>query len=194
MADMGKPNIASRVLEELRKENGLTDAEMADRLASLGTRRPVVNAVLRRLERQGRVDRRPGEDGLIRSHRSAGDLTEDEVKETLARRLRSDGWVVEVHPGKEHGVDIEARRAPETWRIEVKGPGTRAAMRVNYFLSALGEILQRMDDPAARYSVAFPDMEQFKSLWDRLPPLARKRTGVTALFVGADGTVRGATS
>jgi hypothetical protein len=138
------------------------------------------------------VERRSGGDRLIRSYRSAGDLTEDEVKEAIARWLRSDGWMVAVHPGKEHGVDIEACRAGEPWRIEVKGPGSRGAMRVNYFLSALGEILQRMDDPAARHSIAFPDMEQFRSLWERLPPLARERASITALFVRADGTIHGA--
>jgi hypothetical protein len=62
-------------------------------------------------------------------------------------------------------------------------------MRVNYFLGALGEILQRMDDPDARYSVAFPDIAQFRRLWERLPALAKKRTGISALFVAASGEI-----
>jgi hypothetical protein len=56
-------------------------------------------------------------------------------------------------------------------------------MRVNYFLAALGELLQRMDDTNARYSVAMPDLPQFRGLWERLPKLAKQRLGITALFV-----------
>ena len=63
-------------------------------------------------------------------------------------------------------------------------------MRVNYFLSALGETLQRMDDRNAKYSIALPDLQQFRSLWDRLPDLAKSRTEITALFVDEKGNVR----
>jgi hypothetical protein len=45
-------------------------------------------------------------------------------------------------------------------------------MRVNYFLGALGEILQRMEDPTAKYSIALPDLQQFRNLWKKLPSLA----------------------
>jgi hypothetical protein len=62
-------------------------------------------------------------------------------------------------------------------------------MRVNYFLSVLGELLQRMDDPDARYSLALPDMKQFRKLWQRLPQLAKSRTTISALFVDPLGKV-----
>jgi len=62
-------------------------------------------------------------------------------------------------------------------------------MRVNYFLSILGELLQRMDDPDARYSIALPDMKQFRRLWQRLPDLAKSRTEISALFVDGSGRV-----
>jgi len=62
-------------------------------------------------------------------------------------------------------------------------------MRINYFLSMLGETLQRMDDPAARYSIALPDMAQYRSLWERLPALAKERTTIDILFVDADGNI-----
>ena len=42
-------------------------------------------------------------------------------------------------------------------------------MRVNYFLGALGELLQRMDSPAARYGLALPAHGQFIGLINRLP-------------------------
>ena len=60
--------------------------------------------------------------------------------------------------------------------------GTRNPMRVNYFLSALGEILQRMDDSTAQYSIAVPDLPQYHGLWDRLPVLCKERTQLSILF------------
>jgi hypothetical protein len=62
-------------------------------------------------------------------------------------------------------------------------------MRLNYFLGVLGELLQRMDDDSARYSIALPDLPQFRGLWERLPRLAKSRTTVTALFVRENGSV-----
>jgi hypothetical protein len=79
------------------------------------------------------------------------------------------------------------------WVIEVKGQGTLDAMRVNYFLAVLGELLQRMDDGNARYSIALPDLSQFRRLWQRLPSLAKERTRISALFVGVSGRVEGVT-
>jgi len=51
------------------------------------------------------------------------------------------------------------------------------------------ELLQRMDDPDARYSIALPDMQQFRRLWQRLPQLAKARTTISALFVSPSGNV-----
>jgi len=62
-------------------------------------------------------------------------------------------------------------------------------MRVNYFIGILGETLQRMDDPASKYSISLPDVPQFRRLWSRLPHLAKKRTGITVLFISAKGEV-----
>jgi hypothetical protein len=90
---------------------------------------------------------------------------------------------------KNRGIDLHATRGEERWIIEAKGAGSLNPMRVNYFLCVLGETLQRMDDPNAAYSIAFPDMKQFRNLWRRLPLLAKKRTGVTAIFVAEDGRV-----
>ena len=62
-------------------------------------------------------------------------------------------------------------------------------MRHNYFLTVLGETLQRMDDSTAHYSIAMPDIGKFRDLWQRLPGLAKTRTRITALFVSRDGRV-----
>ena len=116
-------------------------------------------------------------------------LSEDEIKQCLVAELRRQGWESDVAWGNRQGIDIDARRGRERWIIEVKGPGSRPPMRVNYFLAILGELLQRMDDPDARYSLALPDLPQFRRLWERLPDLAKKRTGIGAIFVSKDGRI-----
>ena len=120
---------------------------------------------------------------------TADGLSEDEAKHHLRAWLEAEGWVVEIAWGKLRGVDLLAKRDDAIWIIEVKGCGSRQPMRVNYFLAVLGETLQRMNDPVARYSIAVPDMAQFRGLWQRLPRLAKDRTGITALFVSESGQV-----
>lgn len=117
-------------------------------------------------------------------------LSEDGLKRSLQAWLQGEGWQVTVAWGQAHGADIEATRDGKQWIIEVKGQGSRNAMRVNYFLAILGETLQRMTDPAAKHSIALPDIQQFERLWQRLPHLAKERTGITALLVAGDGKVR----
>lgn len=59
----------------------------------------------------------------------------------------------------------------------------------NYFLGALGELVQRMDDPNARYGLALPNNRQYHGLVDRLPDLAKRRFGFVVYWVerGPDG-------
>jgi hypothetical protein len=56
---------------------------------------------------------------------------------------------------------------------------------VNYFIGALGELLQRMSDPAAAYGLALPDNLQYRGLLRRLPELIweRLRLRFTVIFV-----------
>jgi hypothetical protein len=116
-------------------------------------------------------------------------LTEDDLKQKLQVWLEAAGWRVQVFWGRERGIDIEAQRDGHRWVIEAKGCGSLNAMRVNYFLAILGELLQRMNDPKACYSLALPDLKQFRGLWRRLPGLAKSRTTITALFVTPSGEV-----
>ena len=120
---------------------------------------------------------------------SGNHLQEDEIKLVLHDYLTADGWNVEVAWGHKTGVDIDAKKDGKRWLIEVKGPGSRPQMRVNYFIGILGETLQRMDDPDARYSIALPDMPQFRGLWDRLPELAKERTTIDLLLIDPDGNI-----
>ena len=80
--------------------------------------------------------------------------SEDKVKRSLKAWLEASGWEVSVIWGRAHGIDLEAKRNGQRWIIEAKGCGSRNPMRVNYFLGILGELLQRMDDPDVRYSIA----------------------------------------
>jgi hypothetical protein len=116
-------------------------------------------------------------------------MSEDEAKKILVAWLERDGWTTTVAWGKTRGVDIEALRNGKRWLIEVKGCGSRPEMRVNYFIGMLGELLQRMDDPNARYSIATPDIPQFRGLWQRLPANAKRKLSLSMFFVSPDGSV-----
>ncbi len=85
---------------------------------------------------------------------------------------------------KQPGVDIKAEREGRSWFIEVKGIGSRPQMRVNYFLCVLDELLRRMKSPDAKYSIAVPDVRQFRNLWRNLPAEAKAQTRITCLFGG----------
>lgn len=116
-------------------------------------------------------------------------LSEDEVKNRITAYLEKEGWKSKVAEGKKHGIDIEAIKDNERWVIEVKGNGSRKPMRTNYFLAVLGEILQRMDDENTRYSIAFPNLMEYKNLWNKLPQLAKERTRIDMILVDEGGEI-----
>jgi hypothetical protein len=195
-----------RIVALLKERPGLTDREITDILFKPGAPQQPVNQICRQLQAKGIIARRKRSDGRIGNYpcgnigsteetteeggeEPAGALSEDAIKGALERWLQDQGWKTRIAWGKERGIDIEARRGSERWIIEVKGPGSLSAMRVNYFLGIIGELLQRMDDPNARYSIALPDLKQFRLLWQRLPYLAKSRTTITALFVDTTGAV-----
>ena len=198
--------LTEQILELIRMEPGLTDREITNALRGASNPQQPINQAARRLESNGFLVRRKRSDGLIGNFppgveppakpelmpeppASIDGLSEDELKRNLIDWLSGQGWESVVAWGRERGIDIDAWRAEERWVIEVKGVGSRPQMRVNYFLSILGETLQRMDDPGAKYSIALPDVKQFRNLWDRLPKMAKERTGISVLFVMADGQV-----
>lgn len=84
---------------------------------------------------------------------------------------------------RDRGIDIEARRASDRWIIEAKGIPSRPQGWRNYYLSAVGLLLTRMNDETSKYSVAFIDTPQYRKLWAALPPVAKARTTISALFV-----------
>lgn len=200
-------SLPQRILALLSQTPGLTDRQITNRLSGTTAAQQSVNIAARALAKKGRLSRRRREDGLIGNYLPAaapvlareapktasassdGELSEDRLKHHLREWFRSNGWEARVAWGHERGIDIRAVRNDEKWIVEVKGIGSRPEMRVNYFIGILGETLQRMDDPAAKYSIAVPDVPQFRRLWDRLPRLSKQRTQISALFVSAKGLV-----
>ncbi|MFH1445849.1 MAG: MarR family transcriptional regulator [Chloroflexota bacterium] len=200
--------LRERIVIYLQNYPGSTDREITDALNGHSAPQQPVNQTCHKLENTGILIRRKRPDGLIGNYLTSNastfaisqkplvnqkavddHLTEGNVKKTLEKWLVNQGWQVQVAWGHSHGIDIDAKRGMQRWVIEVKGGGSLQPMRVNYFLGVLGEVLQRMDDPDASYSIAFPDMQQFRNLWDRLPSLAKKRTQITALFVDGEGNI-----
>jgi hypothetical protein len=69
---------------------------------------------------------------------------------------------------------------------EAKGSAVNPPQQVNYFLGALGELLQRMSDASATYGLVLPDSQQYRGLAARLPALVWQRLRLTVLFVSKD--------
>lgn len=200
-------SLPQRILSLVSETPGLSDRQIANKLQGASAAQQPVNIAARGLAEKGRIIRRRREDGLVGNYlsgvatppvqevreisvtASGEDLSEDKLKHHLREWFRSNGWEAEIAWGHERGIDIKAVRDKEIWVVEVKGIGSRSEMRVNYFIGVLGETLQRMNDPASKYSIALPDVQQFRRLWDRLPRVAKQRTQITALFVNANGQV-----
>lgn len=193
---------AERIIAELeRSGRTLADAELAE---ALGLSHQAVNQTCRSLERLGRIRRLQTVGAPIRnvlvevlapdaatsvvSMPTTGLLTEDEVKAAVKEDLVARGYEVEVAWGRAPGVDIVARRHDGRVLLEAKGEAANPPQQVNYFLGAIGELVQRLDDPDARYGLALPDHRQYRGLVKRLPRLAWARLHLVVLFVRrADG-------
>jgi hypothetical protein len=191
--------LKDRILLAVKRAPGQTDRELANQLLGATAQQAPVNQATRHLASKGELARVPREDGKIGNYpahkapkpfptrcgmsNTINGMTEDQVKSAVEKWLETEGWCVQVRWGHEHGIDIEASCRSKRWVIEAKGCGSRPQMRVNYFINVLGETLQRMDDPKARYSIALPDMPQYRTLWARLPSLAKSRTKISLILV-----------
>jgi hypothetical protein len=115
-------------------------------------------------------------------------LTEDEVKQGVKEFLEAKGFHVTIAWGRDRGIDIEAVSASDILLLEAKGSAQNPPQQVNYFLGALGELLQRMTEPNAAYGLALPDNAQYRGLVSRLPLLVWERLRFTVLFVSKTPT------
>ena len=195
--------LKEQILKRVSEFPGSTDTELE---LFFKKSHQQINQTCRHLERQGFLLRRknpfkgnvignfPTGIPFMETHQNPDpipqegqDLQEEDIKRILTDKLCSDGWSVKTAWGHSPGADIDATKNGHRWLIEVKGPGSRSPMRVNYFLSILGEILQRMEDPKAKYSIALPDMEQYRRLWNKLPKLAKERTTIDLILVDQSG-------
>ncbi len=122
-------------------------------------------------------------------HATQQNLSEDELKRAIQNHLQAQNWQVTVAWGKKTGIDIIAARSGKTWIIEVKGLGSRPPMQNNFFVSVLGELLQRMDDPDAKYSIALPDVPKYRRLWNELPQVAKSRLRISVMYVDANAQI-----
>lgn len=193
----------------LKDQDGLTDREITNLLLGVSEPQQSVNQACRSLESKQIIKRVQRFDGKLGNYLNAEKaivnaaesqnkpdvsmassvFSEDNIKQKLKEHLEKNGWQTQIAWGKTPGIDINAIRRTERWIIEVKGVGSSNPMNVNYFLGVLAETLQRMDDPNAKYSIALPDVKQFRNLWGRLPFLAKSRTEITALFVNEQGKI-----
>jgi hypothetical protein len=107
----------------------------------------------------------------------------------LERHLVAAGWTVKVLWGHERGIDVVATRGEERLIVECKGEAATQQQETNYFLGALGELVQRMTLPDAHYALALPDNPRFRGLVIRLPQLARHRLRLGIFFVDTEGRV-----
>ena len=115
-------------------------------------------------------------------------ITEDEVKEAVRSHLSTWGFDVAVAWGRVRGIDIDARH-PDARRyiIEAKAEvGTNGPQQVNYFLSMLGELVQRMDDADASYGIALPANRRTVALSTAFPHWPSKGSGSQCFWVSRD--------
>lgn len=146
-------------------------------VSSVTTTPPAHDAAVRLLRLDG--------DAAVREFAYLGELqlSEDEVKLAVGAALVREGWNVGTRWGRAHGIDIEATRAGERLVLEAKGEGSRPEMCVNFFLGALGEVLQHMESPDACYGLALPAHRQFAGLVSRLPAWVRARLNLRFYLV-----------
>jgi biotin operon repressor len=194
------PSFEERVLQLVESSPGLDDDELA---AQLDVARQQVNQTCRRLESKGLIVRSAGWRGKIVSKRTDapmpsksatevaplpnGFITEDDVKAAVKGYLEGRGYSVTVAWGRQHGLDIDARTEEHRLQIEAKGEVASQPQKTNYFLGALGELIQRMSDPYADYALALPDQATYRGLVGRLPTLARERLRLRVFFVARAG-------
>lgn len=110
-------------------------------------------------------------------------MTEDEVKAAMKSTLEGRGYEVHVKWGKKSGPDILAVVGGSRLVIEAKGEGSYRQMLGNYFLNALGEILQRMSDNLASYAIALPAHSSYIELVLKLPKRVREVLQLDFYFV-----------
>ena len=117
-------------------------------------------------------------------------ITEEVVKDLVCRQLERDGYSVKKKLPREKGADIEGLSNQHGGVIvEAKGEASRPEMFYNFFLAALGQIVMRMSEENARYTVALPAHEKFVKLVRGVSQSARKKLNLEFWLVEAPGCI-----
>ena len=200
--------LQQQIIGLLARQNSLSDRQITDHLLGSHQAQQPVHQSCRKLEKAGVLQRvkvtgspitnvlLPEAQGQPTDRQAVlpvapAALSEEAINAAIRTWLAAQGWSVTSYcSGKERGIDIVARQAEQPWIIEVKGSGKTAQVEQNYMYGNLGQLLFKMNDLSARYSVAFPDKPKFVRLWERLPQLAKQRLNITVLFVNEQGEVR----
>ncbi len=123
------------------------------------------------------------------AYKGKKNMAEDEVKSAMKSTLEGRSYEVQVKWGRKSGSDIVAICGNRCLVIEVKGEGSSRQMLGNFFLCALGEILQRMSDNTASYAIAFPAHASYVELVLKLPKRVREALQLDFYFVRPKETV-----
>ena len=197
------PTVAQRVIAALREHGPKNDDQLA---ALIGADRHHVNQVARALEKGEMLKRSVGPRGklinvLVRDAGAGAKaeppaktqptqlMAEDTVKRALYAYLEARGCIGRVAWAHAPGIDIDVTGPDGRLIIEAKGEAASNPQQLNYFLGALGELVQRMSDESARYGLAFPDNRQYRRLASRLPTPVWPRLRLVVYLVAADGKV-----
>lgn len=74
----------------------------------------------------------------------------------------------------------------ERWVVEAKGKTTALGLD---FRTALGQLIQRIDDPTTKYAIAVPNIPQFIRQCHIIAPWVRKKLNLFWLLIKEDGAV-----
>lgn len=123
---------------------------------------------------------------------------EDWLQERIIIYLKQKGYIITKHAsGKTHGVDIKAYH-PKLRRyyfVEVKAEPkstskSKHAMRENYFVGVLGEIICRMIQKHGRYALGLPKNDSYIKKTNKIPERIRKLLKLDIFFVDKQGNVK----
>jgi hypothetical protein len=198
------PTLAERIIGTLAEAGKpMSDSQLAKHLDVV---HQAVNQTCNALAKQGKIKRAKSVGGSIQNilvNPSVAQtpkapstasvtpgklLAEDEVKKAVQDHLTAHGYQVQVAWGHHPGIDIEAQRPDDRILIEAKGEVESNPQQHNYFVGALGELVQRLADPDARYGLALPDNQQYRNLVKKLPGVARERLHLVVYFVARTET------
>ncbi|WP_322446984.1 hypothetical protein [Robertmurraya mangrovi] len=107
------------------------------------------------------------------------------IQHAIEAHFDMGGFIMEHLPHTDYaGVHTETG---ERWRIEAKGLTSAVGLD---FRTGLGQLIQRMDEPEARYGIAIPNIPAYLKQVNQIKPWVREKFGLFILIVSEDGEVQ----